>query len=61
MRGRVSPRAGLGKVLLSSLQSEKITSRSKGGSRISKDIMPVIMYKEVKRKNCNRIVTKRVA
>ena len=61
MRGRAFPRAGLVKVSLSSSQREKVASRFKGGLGMSKDIMPVMMHKEGKRKNCNRIVTKRVA
>ena len=60
MRGRAFPRASLGKASLSSSQGEEVALRS-GGLGISKDIMPVMMHKEKKRKNCNKIVTKRVA
>ena len=61
MRGRALPRATLGEALLSFSQREEVASRSRGGSRISKNIIPVIMHKKKKRKNCNKIVTKRVA
>ena len=46
MRGRAFSRAALGEVSLSFSQGEKVTSRSKGGLRIFKNIMPVIMHKE---------------
>ena len=46
MRGRAFPRATLGEVLLNFSQGEEVASRSKGGSGISKDIIPVMMYKE---------------
>ena len=46
MRGRALPRATLGKASLSSSQGEKVTSRSRGGLGISKNIMPVIMHKK---------------
>ena len=61
MRGRALPRAALGEASLSSSQGEEVASRSRGGSGISKDIIPVMMHKEKKRKNYNKIVTKRVA
>ena len=46
MRGQALPRAALGKASLSSSQGKKVASRSRGGLRISKDIIPVIMHKE---------------
>ena len=46
MRGRALPRAVLGEASLSSLQGKEVASRSKGGLRIFKDIIPVIMHKE---------------
>ena len=61
MRGRAALRAGLGEASLSFSHGKEITSRSKGRLRMFKDIIPVIMHKERKRKNYNRIVTKRVA
>ena len=60
MRGQAFTRAALGEALLSFSQGKEVASRSRGGSRISKDIIPVMMHKERKRKNCNKIVTKRV-
>ena len=46
MRGQASLRGALGKASLSSSQGEKVASRSRGGLRMSEDIMPVIMHKE---------------
>ena len=46
IQGRVFPEAGLGKALLSFLQEEKVTSRSRGGLRIFKNIIPIIMQKK---------------
>ena len=46
MRGRASLRGAFGEALLSFLQGEEVASRSRGGLRIFKDIMPVMMYKE---------------
>ena len=46
MRGQTLPRATLGEVLLSFSQGEEVASWSKGGLGITKDIMPVIMYKD---------------
>ena len=60
MRGRAFPRATLGKASLSSSQGEEVASRSRGELRIFKNIIPVIMYKKRKRKNYNKIITKRV-
>ena len=54
MRGRAFPRAALGKASLSFSQGEEVASWSRGGLRISKDIIPVIMYK----KGSGRIVIK---
>ena len=60
MRGQALPRAALKEALLNFSKGEKVVSRSKGGLRIFKNIMPVIMHKEKKRKNYNKIMTKRV-
>ena len=46
MRGRTSLRGALGEALLNSLQGEKVASRFRGGLRMSKDIIPVIMHKK---------------
>ena len=46
IRGRTFPRVTLGEVLLSFSQGEKVASRSRRGSEIFKDIMPVIMHKK---------------
>ena len=46
IRGRAFPRAGLSEASLSFSQGKEVASRSKGGLRISKDIMPVIMHKK---------------
>ena len=46
MRGQAFPRAALGKALLSFSQGEEVASRFKGGSGISKNIIPVIMHKK---------------
>ena len=54
MRGRALPRATLGKASLSFSQGKEVTSRSRGGLKISKDIIPVIMHK----KKSGKIVTK---
>ena len=61
MQGQAFPRVSFGEALLSSLQGEEVASRFRGGLEIFEDIMPVIMHKKKKRKNCNRIMTKRVA
>ena len=46
MRGRALPRATFGKASLNSSQGEEVASRSRGGLRIFKDIIPVIIHKE---------------
>ena len=46
MRGQAFSRGALGEASLSSSQGEEVASRSRGGSGMSEDIMPVIMHKE---------------
>ena len=46
MRGRAFLWVTLGEASLSFLQGEEITLRFKGGLRIFKNIIPVIMYKK---------------
>ena len=46
MRGRAFLPVTLGEASLSFSQGEEVASRSRGGSGMSEDIMPVMMHKE---------------
>ena len=46
MRGQVFPWATFKEALLSFSQGKEVALRSRGGLRMSKNIIPVIMYKK---------------